>query len=677
MENQKKPNALIHETSPYLLQHAYNPVNWRAWNEETLAEAKAQNKPLIISIGYSTCHWCHVMEHESFEDVEVAQFMNKYFVCIKVDREERPDIDHIYMQAVQLMTGHGGWPLNCMATPDGRPFYGGTYFPKQQWISVLQQLIALYKDDLEKVNSYADKLTTGIKQSELLSNPSSDEILSSKLLDKSIQKWKSRFDVVYGGRNEAPKFPIPSNYQFLMHYNHFKHDKAIANQLDLSLQKMAFGGIYDHVGGGFARYSTDEKWKVPHFEKMLYDNAQLIDLYATAFRRDPNPLYQEIVEETIVFAQRELLDDSGAFYAALDADSEGEEGKFYVWKEAELKAILKDDFGLFRNHFNVKEKGFWEKGNYILLRDTENKDLAEKAQIPLAEYEAKVRDWKQLLIEKRNQRIRPSLDDKCITSWNGLMIKGLCEAYLSFQNKAHLALAKKTAEFILNHQKQADHRLLHTFKNGQSSINGYLEDYCFAIEGFIALYQATFEESYLEQAYQWANYCITHFYSEKHNLFYFTSNQDQALISRTFELTDNVIPSSNSSMAKNLFILGKMYPQSTFLNLSKKMLLAVQSKFDEYLPAASNWAQLLLWFTEPFYELALCGRKAKTNQLEWYQNYCPNVLTLGSEIQETKIEILKNRLTEKPIVFYVCQNNSCQLPVSKLAEARKQIAQHS
>lgn len=668
----KKSNDLIHESSPYLLQHAYNPVDWKAWNKETLALAREQNKPLLISIGYSACHWCHVMEKESFEDEALAAVMNKHFVCIKVDREERPDLDQLYMTAVQAMSGRGGWPLNCFATPDGKPFYGGTYFPPKQWEDILNQLAKVYQEEPKKVEEYANKLSEGVKAASLIKRNNSEEQFDLAKLNPSLQKWIKAFDTEDGGNNQAPKFPIPNNYQFLLHYNHYAQNEKIARHLELSLKKMAYGGLYDQIGGGFARYSTDMQWKVPHFEKMLYDNAQLISLYSEAFRLNNKPFYERVVAETIAFSERELLDESGAFYSALDADSEGEEGKYYVWKKEELKSILKDDYQLFAKHFNVNELGFWEEGKYILMQTESDESLAKDIGLAVETYQKKIKSLKEKLRIERDQRVRPGLDDKSLTSWNALMIKGLCDAYLSFDQAHYLELAENCAQFILKAQKRADQALWHSYKKEKSSINGYLEDYSFCIEAFIALYQCTLNEAYLEQADQWVEYTLTHFYDAEASMFYFTSDEDEALFSRSVEVEDNVIPSSNSSMAKGLMLLGLIYNKEEYLDISRQMLQNIEYKFEQYLPGASYWAQLLLWNTKDFYELAIVGNEAQKAVKDWHKSYVPNVFALGLEQNKTNLPLLQHKWTDK-LHYFLCYNKSCQKAVETKAEVLVQI----
>ncbi len=400
------PNNLIKESSPYLLQHANNPVNWYAWNDETLAIAKRENKLILVSIGYSACHWCHVMEHESFEDEQVASIMNENFINIKVDREERPDIDMVYMGAVQLMTGQGGWQLNCFALPDGRPIYGGTYFPKAQWINVLTNLADLYSTNPNKAYEYAAHLTDGLEQLEI-PKATIESDFEIETLYKSVNKWKSGFDSEHGGPNRAPKFPLPNNYLFLLNYQYFEADLTIKKHLDLTLTKMAWGGIYDQLGGGFARYSTDVLWKVPHFEKMLYDNAQLISLYSQAYKQHKNELYKNIVYETIAFVERELMNPEYGFYSALDADSEGIEGKYYVWQKEELQHFLKEDFDIFADYYCVNNIGYWEDENYVLMRNAEESVIALKHNISVIELQQKIKTSNTTLLQAREKRVLP------------------------------------------------------------------------------------------------------------------------------------------------------------------------------------------------------------------------------------------------------------------------------
>lgn len=666
-------NSLINESSPYLLQHAHNPVDWMPWGEEALNKAKEEDKPIIISIGYSACHWCHVMEHESFEDTSIARLMNKNFICIKVDREERPDIDQVYMNAVQLMTGSGGWPLNCFATPDGRPFYGGTYFRREDWRNVLFRIDKLYKTQIDEVEKYANQLTEGVKTSDLIEMNTEKAEFELGLLDKGISTWKTTFDNQFGGNDRAPKFPMPNNYDFLLNYYYHSKDEVIKEHLLLSLKKMAFGGIYDHVGGGFARYSTDMEWKVPHFEKMLYDNAQLIGLYSRAYRLEKDELYKEVVDESIQFIQEELMHENGAFYSALDADSEGEEGKFYVWSEEELKSILGSDFPLAKEHFNINEVGFWEDDKYILIRNKDASELASNASLSIEDYKKKIHGIKQKLKVERSKRARPGLDNKSLTSWNALTIHGLVEAYFSFGEQAYLDLAVKNANFIVNQQTKEDGGLWHTYKDGKSSINGYLEDYCFTMEAFIALYEASLDQKWLDLSKEFGDYAIAHFFDKTSGMFYFTSDDDPALIARKTEVADNVIPASNSSMAKALFKLAKYYEINAFDSISTQMLSNMTSEFDQYLPSYTNWGILLMQQVGPYFEVAVCGQDAVNKIQEMHSQFHPVKMFVGTTKEETNLPLLEYKWIEGETTIFVCENKVCLLPVLTAEDALKQL----
>ncbi|MDP3913974.1 MAG: thioredoxin domain-containing protein [Bacteroidota bacterium] len=668
MQNQKYTNELIHETSPYLLQHAHNPVNWQPWGEKALNQAKSGNKLLLISIGYSACHWCHVMEHESFEDAEVAQVMNEHFVCIKIDREERPDIDHIYMTAVQLLTGRGGWPLNCIALPDGRPIWGGTYFPKDSWVEALNAVAVFYSENPKKTEEYAAKMHRGIEQNSLTSVSNGQTNSDPLLLPALLSKWGNQFDTKNGGTKGAPKFMLPNNWQFLLRAGYQFQDKKISDQVKLTLQKMAFGGLYDQIGGGFARYSTDEIWKVPHFEKMLYDNAQLLGLYANAFKTEPNPTYKQVIEETIEFLKRELLSPENGFYSALDADSEGEEGKFYVWTKSELELILKNDFALFSEHFNVNSLGFWEHNQYILLRTEENASFAASHQLQEKELETKRKNWKSLLLAEREKRIRPGLDDKILASWNAMTITGLLGCYNALGQDEYLQLAFRNAKFLKSKMIGDDGRLLHSYKNNQAKINGFLEDYAFVIEAFIAIFESTGEKSWLDEAARLTEITLTEFFDNEKNVFSFTSNDQKDLITRTYEIHDNVIPASNSVMAKNLFRLSYLLDRSEYLTTAKKMLDLVSGNMADYPSGYSNWSQLMLNLTGNHFEVAIVGENALNLLKEFQRNYLPQVVFCAGT-SENNLPLLANRFVAGKTLIYICQDNSCQLPIQTVEEA--------
>lgn len=675
-ENMKQTsytNELIHETSPYLLQHAHNPVNWQPWGKRSLNQAKAENKLLLISIGYSACHWCHVMEHESFEDETVAQIMNDHFVCIKIDREERPDIDHIYMSAVQLLTGRGGWPLNCIALPDGRPIWGGTYFPKENWIQALEAVSKFYTENPEKTDEYAAKLQEGIEQSTLIPISQESSKVDPLLLAAILKKWQSYFDTKNGGTKGAPKFMLPNNWQFLLRAGVQFQDQSISDQVKLTLQKMAFGGLYDQIGGGFARYSTDEIWKVPHFEKMLYDNAQLLRLYAEAWQVDPNPLYQQVVSETIDFLKREMLSPENGFYSALDADSEGEEGKFYTWTKPELKQLIGDDFELFSDYYIVNSLGYWEHNQYILMRTETNTVFAENHQISTDELQTKVDLWKQKLLAEREKRVRPGLDDKILASWNAMTISGLVSCYKAFGKSEYLELALANAVFLKDKMITDSGEVFHSYKNSQAKISGFLEDYAFAVEAFTALFEVSGDARWLNLAQQLAERSMKQFYDPKRLFFYFTPEKQSDLITRTVEVYDNVIPSSNSVMARNLLRLSYLFDRSDYKKIAENMLERMSGNISEYPSGYSNWAQLLLDFTGSQKEMVVIGEKAIDHLKNLQKHYMPDVIFCASTTA-SELPLLKNRYVSGKTLIYICQNNTCQLPVETVKEALEIIS---
>ena len=676
-EDHQYTNELINETSPYLLQHAHNPVNWYAWNKETLDLAKKENKLLLISIGYSACHWCHVMEHESFEDSTVAAIMNEHFINVKVDREERPDVDQIYMNAVQLLTGRGGWPLNCVALPDGRPIWGGTYFPKDNWINALNQLAELYKNEPEKAEEYASKLTEGIKQSDLISFNTEKASFTISELESAIKNWKQFMDFKNGGRLGAPKFPMPNNFLFLLRYAVQTNNSEVLDYVNTTLTQMAYGGIYDHIGGGFARYSVDGHWHIPHFEKMLYDNAQLITLYSNAYLATKNSLYKQVVYETTQFIERELYNEIGAFYSSLDADSktktgELEEGVYYIWNKEELQNILKDDFELFSKYYNVNSYGKWEKDTYHLIRKISDKKYSEKYNISEKELQEKVTHWKKVLLKEREKRNKPRLDDKTLTSWNALMLKAYTKAYTVFDDDHFLKMALKNGHFIINKLIKEDGGLYRNYKNGKSTIEAYLEDYATVIDAFINLYEATLDENWLQTAKQLTDYSFDHFYDDKSKMFFFTSDKDTDLITRKIEVDDNVIPSSNSIMANNLFKLAHYYENKNYSNNAKIMLNNVKNKSIEYGGGASNWLNLYANYIGDFYEIAIVGGNANDKLKEFNQNYIPNKIIVGST-KESKLPLLQFKYTKNETTIFVCVDGACQLPVNETKEALKQI----
>ena len=659
-------NALINETSPYLLQHAHNPVNWLPWGNEALKKAKEENKPLLISIGYAACHWCHVMEEECFENDTVAQYMNKHFVNIKIDREERPDVDQIYMDALQLMSGNGGWPLNIVALPDGKPFWGATYLPKNNWLQSLEKLVELYQKEPATIIDYAEKLEQSIRGVNLIDIKSSEINFRQDEIDLAVKNWSQYFDTFLGGYKRAPKFMMPNNLEFLLHYGHNQKNDSILEYVNTTLTRMANGGIFDHLGGGFSRYSVDEKWHVPHFEKMLYDNGQLISLYSKAYAVTNNPLYKETVEKTITFCIEELLDNSGGFYASLDADSKNdkgklEEGAFYIWKEEELKQLLQNDYPTFKTYFNINSYGLWEHGNYVLIKDKSDTQVADQLNISISELQATIDSCIQILKKARNKRTKPRLDDKILTSWNGLMLTGLAHAYRYLGNDSYLDLANSNATFLVENMKQKDGGLYRNHKNGFSNISGFLDDYATVIEGLLALYEVTFDERWLMEATSLTDYALKHFSDSKTQMLFYTSDNDDQLIRRSFEIGDNVISSSNSIMACNLYRLHKLFPEKGYKNRALKMLENVQENFVKNAQGYANWMRLTQWTNENFYEIAVVGDQAQAKGKKLGASYIPNSIFTGTT-GSSELELLANRKVPDNTLIYVCIEGACKLP---------------
>ncbi len=669
----QQTNALIHSSSPYLLQHAHNPVNWQPWSEDLIASAKVADKLILVSIGYAACHWCHVMEHESFEDEEVAATMNEHFVCIKVDREERPDVDHYYMSAVRLMGLQGGWPLNVIALPDGRPIWGGTYFPKETWKDNLLAIARFFRENREKTMDYGASLQNSIEQLSLSVKAENEVPVSSDLIMRAVEGWKSRFDYEEGGRAGAPKFPMPVNLEFLLYFGWIYNDSDSLSLVKVTLEKMARGGIYDQVGGGFARYSVDENWKVPHFEKMLYDNGQLLSIYSKAYLQFKSEEFKTVVYETVHFLERELLDGSGAFYSSLDADSEGKEGKFYVWKKSELEEVIGEDFALFASYFNVNEKGFWEQGNYILLRDRSDENFADENGITLEELHAKVSKWKFRLLKERSKRVRPGLDDKTLTSWNALAIQGLTDAFRTFRDERFLELAILNARFIVDHLLSFEGKLHHSWKAGKASIDGFLEDYALTIRAFLTLFEVSGDGYWARLAEKMAAWVMKYFYDEERGLFFFSEKTTQQTVTNYFQMEDNVVPASNSVMALNLHRMFLTCGRPQYQTILKKMLPHVTDSFSKYPMAYANWGKLMLKTIEPYFEVVVCGINANILLRDLQSDFRPNVLWAHATA-ESEIPILKNRFVKGEDLVYVCADGTCRMPVDNAEAAFKLLA---
>jgi uncharacterized protein YyaL (SSP411 family) len=669
--NHAYTNKLVNESSPYLLQHAHNPVDWYPWGEEALEKAKKENKLVIISIGYSACHWCHVMEHESFEDSTVAKMMNDNFVCIKVDREERPDIDDIYMTACNLVTGRGGWPLNAFALPDGRPVWAGTYFPKNEWMNVLEQFSIMNKEEPDKLEQSATQITAGIQSVDQIEIKTGDVDFSEESLNQIANNFLSTVDFKEGGRNGAPKFPMPNNYEYLLKHAYATGNSRSMEAVKTTLDKIANGGIYDQIGGGFARYSTDAYWLAPHFEKMLYDNGQLVSLYANAYKISKSPLYKEKIEQTLAFVERELTSSENGFYSALDADSEGEEGKFYVWSKSEIDSLIGDEkkAKLYNEYYNVKESGNWEHTNILHVTNPLS-TVSDKHGYTEEEGQVIISTINKKLLEIRETRVRPGLDDKILTSWNALMLKGYVDAYNALNEQKYLKAALANAAFIDENMMEDNYRLDRNYKNGKSTINAFLDDYGLMIDAFVSLYQATFDEQWLNKANGLLQYTLEHFYNEETKMFNYTSKLDPPLVARKSEFSDNVIPGSNSVMARNLNVIGNLLYITDYQDKSKQMM---KNMFDQIFASQSpsfysNWLQLFHDFVYPPYEIAILGDEAMEKRNAIASNYLGNALLLGGK-DEGKLALLKDKLQEGDTYIYVCQNKVCKFPVTEVANA--------
>lgn len=661
-------NRLIHETSPYLLQHAHNPVDWYPYGEEAFTAARESNRPLLISIGYSACHWCHVMEHESFSKPEIAEVMNRNFVCIKVDREERPDVDLIYMSAVQLLHNSGGWPLNCFALPDGSPFWGGTYFRPAQWTELLTHISELYHNSYRELESQALRLKEGIAGLSVIKTPENPSGIDSEFIYEVWDQLSQRFDSHHGGTIGAPKFPMPVVWQFgIEYYNNTGNQEAL-NHILMTLDAMARGGIYDQIGGGFARYSTDAKWKVPHFEKMLYDNAQLVSLYAEAYRISGNEALADTIRQTLAFIENELRSPEGAFYSALDADSEGVEGKFYVWTRDEIMGILPEYGELLSSYWGIGQEGKWENGNNILLRPFPDSVFASRNHLSEEELKQLVRMAASRLLKERNKRIRPGLDDKILASWNGMTIKAYADAYRVTMYHPWLDAAVKAARFVKTGMIQEDYSILRTWKNGSARIPGVLNDYAYLAEAFITLYQVSFDEEWLYTASRLTRYVLDNFSDPDSPLFWFTptpAGNGNAI--RIRETTDGVEPSGNAVMAKVLLYLENFCNNNDYGIRAREMVNTMLNRIEAYPSAYSCWASAAQMMAQGIRTLVITGPRANDYALQLLPKLNSSVIMAVSK-QSSSVPAFLNRFRNGDTVIYDCIGNVCHAPVSKPEE---------
>ena len=668
-----KKNRLATASSPYLQEHADNPVDWHEWNDEALATAKKENKPLLVSIGYASCHWCHVMEKESFMDTAVARIMNENFVCIKVDREERPDIDNIYMNACQLISGNAGWPLNAFALPDGQPFFAGTYYSKQSWTSLLKNIASAYKTQYKKVMLQAQALANGIANLEFSVLSDSTGITTNKSFYQNLfDSLYQNLDLKYGGYKGSPKFPFPSTTEFLLQYYYLIKDKRALDAATTTLTQMALGGIYDHVGGGFARYSIDSLWRIPHFEKMLYDNGQLMSVYAHAYQLTKNSFFKNIVQEIAAFAERDLHTTNGGFYSSLNADTKEGEGEFYAWNYKALKKnadVSNPD--LIPSYYNVSEKGNWKKNKNILYTSFTPDEFATKNNINARTFYTQLSNTKKALLEERNKREKPNVDDKILTSWNALMLKGYLDAYAALGEEKYLQIALANARFLEQNMLRKDRSLWRNYKNGEGSINAFLDDYALLARSFIRLYQLTFEKHWLLQAQQITDFAITNFYDSKSGMFFYSSAQNKSVIKK-IEIADNAIPSSNAVMAEVLYNLGVYFENEDYSGKSARMLSALHNQMLKGANYYTGWCYLAGLYSHGTNEVAIMGKDAIKKNLELQKNYLPQSVFMGSGAEEN-LPLLEGKNSAGRTLIYVCTNRTCKIPVDQTGLALKQM----
>ncbi len=667
----KYTNALINESSPYLLQHAHNPVNWYSWNSKHLKQAEKENKLVLLSIGYASCHWCHVMEKETFENEEVAKFMNENFINIKIDREEHPDVDKTYLTAVQLMTGNGGWPLNCIILPSGKPIWGGTYFPKKEWLTSLQNITSFYKKNPTEIDDLAERLTNDLKSLQIINNNDSNILFTNTKLKPIINDWKLQLDTINGGLKGNRQFPRPNSYQFLLRYAQQFKDTTLLNFVTKTLDKIASGGLNDHIEGGFARYTVDNKWHVPHFEKMLYDNAQLISLFSYGYQITKKPIYKDVVYTTFNFLYKNLY-TNGLYYSSLNADSvnknnEIEEGAYYTWKKEDLKQLLGNDTSLFYDYYGISEVESIQ-GKHTLVKMYSDLEFSKKHHLEINELENKLNSWKDLLLKERKKRIKPELDSKILTSWNALLLQAYTDAYKVFGDEHFKQKAIQNATALKNEVIVDDWKINRNVTQKGNPIKGYLEDYALVIKSYISLYQITLDEKWLSYANNLTTSVFSNFYDKEHNYFNFSSEENTVLISNTVETEDIIMPSSNSVMCENLFFLGHYFDNKNYVNTSRQMLHNLIPKIEKYPYSHSNWLNMYTNFSNPFYEMVVCGEDALKKTKEIHSKFLPNILLCGS-LSESDLPLLKARYNEDKTLIYVCVNKTCKLPTEDVNRA--------
>ncbi len=662
-------NRLAKQTSPYLLQHAHNPVDWFPWGDEAFEKARKEDLPLLVSIGYSACHWCHVMERESFEDPATAEIMNRNFVNVKIDREERPDLDHIYMDAVQAIAGNGGWPLNVFLTPEGKPFYGGTYFPpvnaynRPSWTNLLENISTAFREKRKEIEAQAENITNHIAGSDpfgLGDHQGSPHPIqfSKEQCEIVFENLMKTADLIHGGFGPAPKFPQTFSIRFLLQHYYYTGSRPALEQACLSLDKMIYGGIHDQLGGGFARYSTDAEWLAPHFEKMLYDNALLISTISEAYQITRKPQYRETIIRAMEFISRELSSPGGGFYSALDADSEGVEGKFYVWDKSETDALLGKNAASFSAYYDITEKGNWEGKNILRIKDP-------SALIP-EEIDGLCR---QILMGARNRRVRPQLDDKILTGWNALMITASCKAFAALGLSEYRELAVETMDFIEEKLKgEGISRFFHTYNKGMAAIPAFLDDYAYLIEAYIQLQEITGNGHYLKKALELTKWAITHFSEEETGYFFFTHAKQDDVIVRKKEIYDGAVPSGNSVMAINLLYLGITFDNEDWKQRSAMACQGLNSAILKYPGSFGIWATLLNALSYEMYEIVLSGDKKEEKHVEFLAEFVPNRIFQLTSINHADFPLLGKKPVTGLSQFFLCRHYTCQQPVTEVNE---------
>jgi uncharacterized protein len=672
-------NRLVHESSPYLLQHAHNPVDWYPWGDEALQKAKESDKPILVSIGYAACHWCHVMERESFEDEATAQLMNEHFINIKIDREERPDLDHIYMDAVQAITGSGGWPLNVFLLPDGKPFYGGTYFPpirafnRASWKEILASVAEAYRERRTELDAQAENLTQHLVQSNTfgMNRQEGSELFTSGHLEQIYANIMRQGDKQHGGFGRAPKFPQTFSIQFLLRHYHFTKKEEALQQAMLSLDKMIYGGIYDQLGGGFARYSTDEEWLAPHFEKMLYDNALLVSTLSDAYQLTGAERYKRVIEETLSFVERELYAPEGGFYSALDADSEGVEGKFYVWTKEEVEAVLGNDAGLFCAYYDVTEQGNWHEPGHdgpprnILRILQPPEQFVKNHGLEPEQFGMKLAQWKQQLLGHRSARIRPLLDDKVLLSWNALMNAAYSKAYAATGLEHYREVAERNMEFLLSAFQKGE-SWNHSWKNGKAKTPAFLDDLAYLADALIRLQEVTGNTRWLEKSRDLAAYIMEHFSDEESLFFYYTKQGQSDVIVRKKEVYDGATPSGNAVMGHNLLYLSVVFDNAGWKERAVQMVSSLGQVIIKYPTSFGVWASLLQACTQGTPEIVVTAQKIVDWRKQILSIFIPYKIFQSTEQPDDRFPLLRNKTVDSQPFVYLCKNYVCHHPENDL-----------